>query len=97
MLVSASESNDMIITEEHFEQALAIMQVTEQEMPNAFYGLGLSSQANVYAKILSFIESRESFDWTELVRNFHLDVDNTSNSKARSISSNVLCNRKKSV
>ena len=78
MLVSASESNEMIITDKHFEQALAIMQITEQEMPNAFYGLGLSSQANVYAKILSFIESRDCFEWTELVRNFHLDVDNIS-------------------
>lgn len=54
------------------------MQVTEQEMPNAFYGLGLSSQANVYAKILSFIESNEYFEWTDLVRHFHLDVENIS-------------------
>jgi len=76
MLLSASESNGLIITTEHFEKALAVMQVTEEQMPNAFYGLGLSSQANVYAKILSFIESRDSFEWTELVRNFHLDVDN---------------------
>ena len=76
MLVCAAETSDMIITSEHFEQALAIMQVTEQEMPNAFYGLGLSSQANVYAKVLSFIESHDSFEWSELVRNFHLDVDN---------------------
>ena len=52
------------------------MQITEQEMPNAFYGLGLSSQADVYAKILSFIEERESFDWMEFVRTFHLDVEN---------------------
>lgn len=78
MLVSAAASDQMIITEDHFEEALAIMQATETEMPNAFYGLGLSSQANVYAKILSFIETRESFDWTELVRHFHLDVDNIS-------------------
>ena len=76
MLVSAAESNDLIITTEHFEKSLAIMQVTEQEMPNAFYGFGLSSQANVYAKILSFIESRASFDWSELIRTFHLDVEN---------------------
>ena len=78
MLVSASESNDMIITESHFEKALAIMQLTEQQMPNAFYGLGLSSQANVYAKVMAFIDERDSFDWTELVRNFHLDVENIS-------------------
>jgi hypothetical protein len=76
MLVSAAESNEMIITEEHFHKSLAIMQLTEQEMPNAFYGLGLSSQANVYAKILSFIESNESFDWTDLTRAFSLDVEN---------------------
>ncbi len=78
MLVAASESNDMVLTDKHFEKALAIMQLTESEMPNAFYGLGLSSQANVYAKILSFIEEHESFDWTELCRTFHLDVDNIS-------------------
>ena len=76
MLVCASESNDMIITVEHFEKALAIMQVTEQEMPNAFYGLGLSASADVYAKILSFIEERDSFDWLELVRTFQMDVEN---------------------
>lgn len=76
MLLSASESNSMEITTEHFEKALAVMQITEQEMPNAFYGLGLSSQANIYAKILSFIESREFFDWHELVKTFHLDVEN---------------------
>jgi hypothetical protein len=76
MLISAAESNDMIITDKHFEKALAILQITEQEMPNAFYGLGLSSQANVYAKFLTFIDSHEYFDWTELTRNFHLDVDN---------------------
>lgn len=76
MLVSAAESDEMIITAEHFEQALAIMQVTEQEMPNAFYGLGLSANANIYAKLLSFIESREVFDWTEVIRTFHLDVEN---------------------
>ncbi len=78
MLVSAAESNDLVLTSDHFDKALAIMQATEQEMPNAFYGLGLSSQANVYAKLLSFIESRETFEWTDLVRHFHLDVENIS-------------------
>jgi len=76
MIVSASESNEMIITEKHFEKALAILQVTEQEMPNAFYGLGLSSQSDVYAKFLTFIDSHEYFDWTELTRTFHLDIEN---------------------
>ena len=76
MLLSVSATSDLIITEEHFKKALAIMQITEQSMPNAFYGLGLSSQANVYAKILSFIDSRDFFDWAELLRNFHMDVDN---------------------
>jgi len=76
MLLSASESNDLIITSEHFEKSLAVLQITEQEMTGAFHGLGLANQANVYAKVLSFIESRDFFDWTELVRNFHLDVDN---------------------
>jgi len=78
MLVCAAESNDMIITPEHFEQALAIMQITEQEMPNAFYGLGLSSNANIYAKVLDFISSHENFEFSDIVRNFQLDVENIS-------------------
>lgn len=76
MLLSASESNDLIITDKHFFKALAILQATEYEMPGAFYGLGMSDKANVYTKILSFIESRESFDFSELVQAFHLDVEN---------------------
>jgi len=76
MLLSASESNDMIITDIHFEKGLMIMETTEKEMGNAFYGLGLASQSSVYAKILSFIEARDNFDQHELVRNFQLDVDN---------------------
>lgn len=78
MLISASMSNDMIITDEHFYIALAILEVTEREMPYAFHGLGMSHKANVYAKMLSFIESKIGigYDWNELVRTFHLDVDN---------------------
>lgn len=76
MLVCASESNDMIITAEHFEKSLAILQYTEQFMSGAFHGLGMSAQANVYAKLLTFIESRDCFSWTDLVSEFHLDVDN---------------------
>lgn len=76
MLISAAESDGMVITNVHFEKALAVLQATEREMPNAFYGLGLASQSSVYAKILSFIESRDNFDQHELVRKFHLDVDN---------------------
>ena len=78
MLISASESNDMVITDKHFNIALAILEVTEREMPYAFHGLGMSTNANIYAKMLSFIENKIGigFNWNELVRTFHLDVDN---------------------
>jgi len=75
MLLSASESNDLILTEKHLLKALAILQTTEYEMPGAFYGLGMSDKANVYTKILSFIEAKDSFDFSELVQAFHLDVE----------------------
>ena len=63
MLISASESSDLIITDKHFFTALSILQATEQEMTSAFQGLGMSATANVYAKILSFIESKDTFDF----------------------------------
>ncbi len=77
MIVSAAESSSMELHEQHFEKALAILETTEKEMPNAFHGLGMASQANVYAKILSYIETHDTFSWTQILQHVSLDINNT--------------------
>jgi len=74
MIVSVSESDDMKILAHHFKKALAILEATEQEMPNAFQGFGLANHAQVYAKIVSFIESSKGFSYEELISNFAIDA-----------------------
>ena len=73
MIVSASESDDMIIEGKHFEKALNILEVTEAEMPNAFHGIGMADHANVYAKVLSYIESQDRFSFNDICIAFQMD------------------------
>jgi len=77
MVVSASEDSSMELHDRHFEKSLAILEATEKEMPNAFHGLGMATQSNVYAKIMSYIETHDQFSWNEVLRHVHLDINNT--------------------
>ncbi len=77
MLVSAAESSAMELHDRHFEKSLAILEATEKEMPNAFHGLGMAAQSNVYAKIMSYIETHDQFSWNEILRHVSLDINNT--------------------
>ena len=51
-----------------FQQLGEVGETTEKEMPNAFHGLGMASQANVYAKIMSFIETHNRFSVQEVLK-----------------------------
>lgn len=77
MIVSAAESSDMELHDRHFEKALAILEATEKEMPNAFHGLGMATQSNVYAKVLSYIETHDRFSWQQILQHVHLDINST--------------------
>jgi len=77
MIMSASENDDMKINASHFEKALAVLEETEFEMPNAFYGLGLSATSDAYAKVLTFIKAKENFSWQELVAAFQMHASMT--------------------
>ena len=74
MIFSASESNDMIIHRRHFKKALALLEETEEEMPNAFYGLGRGTHSEIFSSFLQFLESRDSFSYAELLSAFQLDA-----------------------
>lgn len=74
MIVSVSESDDMEIHAHHFKKALALLEATEQEMPNAFQGFGLGSHAQVYAKLVSYIESTKAFTYEQLQTAFAIDA-----------------------
>lgn len=72
MIVSASESSDMIIKKHHFEQALAILEYTELQMPKAFHGFGGGFHANKMGEIFQWIENQQKFTWEDLIKKFYL-------------------------
>jgi hypothetical protein len=77
MIVSASESDSMEILPRHFEKSLAILQETEKDMPNAFYGLGKGAHSEIYSDILRWVESQNSFAWEDILERFQLHAMST--------------------
>lgn len=74
MILSASEDDSMILKPQHFDKALAILEMTEAEMINAFQGFGLGSHATVLAKVLGWIEQQDQFEHSDLIRRFAMDA-----------------------
>lgn len=74
MIISASQSDKRIITYEHFLQALSILKLTEQEMPNAFFGLGRGHHAQTLAELMMAFQSQGTMSWNEIVDRFKLDA-----------------------
>lgn len=74
MILSASESDEMIIHARHFKKALGILKQAEHEMPNAYYGVGRGHHAEVLTSILRYIENKDMFTFGDLLDRFQLDA-----------------------
>lgn len=74
LIMSASENNDMIVKEHHFDRALHILEMTEQEMPNAFYGLGQGNHAQLLAKVSTYLKDIKEVTWVQLLQKFQLEA-----------------------
>ncbi len=74
MIYSASESNEMTLTAEHFNKALSTLQYTENEMGAAFYGLGRGAHATVLTDLMRFLEERKTCTWSDVLSRFQLDI-----------------------
>lgn len=75
LICAASESNERVLHIRHFERALHILQMTEQEMPNAFHGIGTAQHSQVFVNIMQFLKSTGTIEWAKLLKRFQLDVD----------------------
>lgn len=75
MISAASRSNEMIVTEEDFERALTLLQLTEKKMDKVFSGMGGSDNAKVMYDIAEFIMLRGKCKYSEVVKKFMLEAD----------------------
>jgi len=79
MLLSASRSDDRVITVEDFQMALKILEQTEKQMDNTFKGM---SAENVRAQLLSTLKQvaavllqHGELSYSQLLQLFYQDVD----------------------
>lgn len=58
MILSASESNDMVIRSSTFERAVRCLEEVEKKMPSVFYGHGTAENADLTGRILQTVSAR---------------------------------------
>lgn len=75
MILNASRGGDMILAEEDFDRALALLMRTEVKMPLTFQGYGQNSLAGPLQRIMRTIAMSGEITFAKLQEQFIFDVD----------------------
>lgn len=75
MILSASRSSDMVITEGDFGKALSILEMVERKMPFTFGGVGRSNTSDILQRVMGAVYERKEIDLSELMMTFYRDAD----------------------
>lgn len=75
MVVSASRSQDMIITAEDLNRAISIIDAAERQMPRIFMGIGQSNTAGVTQMVLRHLKAKGTVTFSALLQQFINDTD----------------------
>lgn len=67
MVVSLSFSNDLIITQDHLEMALRLLELAEAKMPDAFVSAAANPTAKDLARVLEQFKHAKELTWSQLV------------------------------
>jgi hypothetical protein len=74
MIVAIAESDAMVLEPHHLKRALHILEMTELEMSNAFYGIGQGDHSTTMTNVMKFLQDNGSISWDKLVDKFKMDV-----------------------
>lgn len=75
MIMSASESDDMIVSEQHLARALKILYETEKNMPKTFQGVGENKNAKVLTAMMRYIAMVGRVKLQDIHRKFYSEAD----------------------
>ena len=68
IILSASETDQKVITEKHFDRALNLLERTEKKMPYAFSGVGKMDSADIMGRVMASIAANNEMTFTELLQ-----------------------------
>ena len=74
MILSASRSNEMIMTDDDLKRSIDILETTEKKMHNVFNRMGQSSQADNIQKVMNFVARYKEVSMTQLMQEFLMFV-----------------------
>ncbi|MCK4330862.1 hypothetical protein KAX02_13610 [candidate division WOR-3 bacterium] len=74
MVMSASRSNSMLLTENDLKKSIKLLEDTEQKMANVFNLMGRSDQADTIQKVMNFVARYGEVSMTQLMQKFLMFV-----------------------
>ena len=75
IILSASETDQKVITEKHFDRALDLLTRTEKKMPYAFSGVGKMDSADIMGRVMATIAANDEITFTDLLQMYYFDAD----------------------
>lgn len=75
MVLSASESSDMVIRKDHLERAERILLSTEVRMPQVFRGVGRNPYREVLSQMMTYMALTKVTDYATVMERFSSDAD----------------------
>ncbi len=75
MIMSASERDDRLLTVEHFDKAISLLERTESKMSRTFAGFGASRTSDVMAKVMSHIANSRVTNKKRILQLFYTDLE----------------------
>lgn len=73
MLRALSDSNELLLRQEHLESAMAILSIYERNLAKVFMGIGRNELNGVAQKVLTTIETAPTLEITEGARRFSVN------------------------
>jgi hypothetical protein len=74
MLLSVAESDKLVLTKDHFEKALVILDAIEAKMPHALVYAGQNPLAEMTWKVWDFVKAGNIVTEKAIIRRFHVDL-----------------------
>ena len=75
MILSASSSHSLAITEKEFDRAIGALKRVEKKMPMVFSGVGKSETSDVLSRVMLFVATKGETSFKEVLKNFYYDAD----------------------
>lgn len=75
IILTASRTDERIITGKDFDRALALLKMTEVKMPFVFSGMGKFKDSDVMQRVMGVVSMNQEISYAELQRRFYQDVD----------------------